>query len=112
MCGNGAEVLEALAQLVDVALVASAGDGRFLLHAAVRSYAYEKLAEADESEVFQRRHAAAFAETATSGAAGSYSTSTLSRPRRRPRKQTSVEPCGGHPRMTATALPDWQAERQ
>ena len=65
VCGNGAEVLEALAQLVDVALVALAGDERFLLHAAVRSYACEKLAEADESEVFQRRHAAAFAETAT-----------------------------------------------
>lgn len=61
---DGADALEPLARLVDLSLVRHAGDGRFALHAAVRAYAREQLAERDESEAMARRHAVAFAEAA------------------------------------------------
>src|ERR1700685_2438379 len=48
ICGGGADLLESLSQLVDLSLVTRAGDGRFLLHSAVRSYARERLVVAGE----------------------------------------------------------------
>ena len=62
VCGAGGELLGALAQLVDLSLVTRVGDGRFLLHAAVRDYAREKLTAAAEGQELARRHGEAFAE--------------------------------------------------
>jgi predicted ATPase/DNA-binding SARP family transcriptional activator len=64
VCGGGADLLEALAQLVDLSLVTRAGDGRFLLHAAVRQYARDKLVAAGERVELARCHGEAFAEAA------------------------------------------------
>ncbi len=61
---DGADALEPLARLVDLSLVRHAGDGRFALHASVRAYAREQLAEHGESENMARRHAVAFADAA------------------------------------------------
>ncbi len=62
VCGNGADLLEPLARLVDLALVTREGDGRLVLHAAVQRYARDKLAEAGEGDELARRHGEAFAD--------------------------------------------------
>jgi len=64
VCGAGTDLLEALAQLVDLSLVNRTNDGRFILHATVRDYAREKLVAAAESHQLARRHGEAFAEAA------------------------------------------------
>lgn len=62
VCGDGADLLEPLARLADLALVSRGGDGRLLLHAAVQRYARDRLAEAGESDELARRHGEAFAD--------------------------------------------------
>ena len=64
VCAGAVDLLESLAQLVDISLVTRTGDGRFVLHAAVRGYAREKLIVAGEGEELARRHAEALADTA------------------------------------------------
>jgi predicted ATPase/DNA-binding SARP family transcriptional activator len=66
VCGAGTDLLEALAQLVDLSLVTRTDDGRFILHAAVRDYARAKLAAAAESQQLARRHGETFAQAAAS----------------------------------------------
>jgi predicted ATPase/class 3 adenylate cyclase len=62
ICGGGADLLESLSQLVDLSLVTRAGDGRFVLHSAVRSYARERLVMAGEDQELTRRHGEVFAD--------------------------------------------------
>ncbi len=62
VCDGGPDLLEALAQLVDLSLVTRAGDGRFVLHATVQRYARDKLARAGESAELACRHGEAFAD--------------------------------------------------
>ncbi len=64
--GGGVDLLEALAQLVDLSLVTRAGDGRFILHVAVRDYARDRLAAVGEGPELALRHGQAFAEAAES----------------------------------------------
>ncbi|HWE54117.1 MAG TPA: BTAD domain-containing putative transcriptional regulator [Acidimicrobiales bacterium] len=64
VCARGVDQLDDLARLVDLSLVNRAGDGRFLLHAGVRSYAREKLVTAGETDDLKRRHCESLADAA------------------------------------------------
>lgn len=61
VCGP-ADVLGALARLVDLSLVTRSNDGRFVLHPGVRAYARERLGDAGEDELMADRHCEAYAE--------------------------------------------------
>jgi predicted ATPase/DNA-binding SARP family transcriptional activator len=64
VCDGEIDVLESLTRLLDLSLIARTGDGRLVLHASVRTYAREKLADAREGPELARRHGAAFADAA------------------------------------------------
>jgi predicted ATPase/DNA-binding SARP family transcriptional activator len=64
VCGDGVDLLEPLARLVELSLVIRTGDGRFVLHAGVRDYAREKLATTADGPELARRHCEGFAEAA------------------------------------------------
>ena len=58
VCDEGVDdVLESLAQLVDLSLVRRTRDGRFELASALRTYSRELLAQSGESEALNARHA-------------------------------------------------------
>jgi predicted ATPase len=62
VCGDGGEVLDGLASLVDKSLVRRQGteDDRFDMLETIRTYAREQLLATGEEEAVQRRHAAFF----------------------------------------------------
>ena len=62
--------LETLATLVDASLLKATGDDRFLLLETIRELAAERLADADESAFYVRRHASFFAALAEEAYAG------------------------------------------
>ncbi|WP_327356933.1 BTAD domain-containing putative transcriptional regulator [Streptomyces sp. NBC_01304] len=71
VCGAGADVVQALASLVDKSLVIAVPDGpdgmRYRLLETVAEYAAERLAEAGEREAVARRHLIAYRELMRTG---------------------------------------------